>query len=102
MTMHQEPDHFIYLDNNATTATETAVLAAMLPWFDLRYGNPSSPHQFGHSVRAEVDAARQSIATLLGAERDEEVLFTSGGSESNNTAILSALEVKIDQLVEKK
>jgi cysteine desulfurase len=84
----------IYLDNNATTRVDPAVVAAMLPFFTEHYGNPSSMHEFGSSVGEAVKAARRGVQELLGAEFDHEVVFTSGGTESNTTAILSALETQ--------
>ena len=81
----------VYVDNNATTRVAPEVLEAMLPFLTDYYGNPSSIHTFGGQVREHVDAARQQVASLLGA-RPEEVIFTSCGTESDNAAILSALE----------
>lgn len=83
----------IYLDNNATTAVAPEVLAAMLPYLDELYGNPSSMHSFGGHVGEAVDTARERMAALLGADRDE-IIFTSCGSESDNTAIWSALQTQ--------
>ncbi|QHO77967.1 cysteine desulfurase NifS [Bradyrhizobium sp. CCBAU 051011] len=81
----------IYLDNNATTRTDPCVLQAMLPFFTERFGNASSSHVFGSEVAGAVGKARRSLQDLLGAAHDHEIVFTSGGTESNNTAILSAL-----------
>ncbi len=81
----------IYLDNNATTRTDPSVLQAMLPFFTERFGNASSSHVFGSEVAGAVGKARRSLQGLLGAAHDQEIVFTSGGTESNNTAILSAL-----------
>jgi cysteine desulfurase len=83
----------VYLDNNATTMVAPEVLAAMLPYFSERYGNPSSMHSFGGQVGLDLKTARASIAQNLGC-RPEELLFTSCGSEGDNTAILSALAVR--------
>ncbi|WP_291447421.1 cysteine desulfurase NifS [Desulfovibrio sp.] len=83
----------IYLDNNATTAVAPEVLAAMLPYLGELYGNPSSMHSFGGQVGEAVDTARERIAALLGAAPDE-IIFTSCGSESDNTAIWSALQTQ--------
>ncbi|MDZ5649900.1 cysteine desulfurase NifS [Nitrospirillum sp. BR 11828] len=82
----------VYLDNNATTATDAEVVAAMLPWFTERYGNASSSHAFGATAAEGVRLARRQVQSLLGAAHDHEVVFTSGGTESNTTAILSALD----------
>lgn len=80
----------IYMDNNATTSVAPEVLESMLPYFKDLYGNASSMHTFGGQVGSALVTAREQIATLLGAHPDE-ILFTSCGSESDNTAILSAL-----------
>jgi len=82
----------IYLDNNATTRTDPAVVAAMLPFFSDQFGNASSSHAFGSEVAGAVKQARRSLQALLGAAFDHEIVFTSGGTESDNTAILSALD----------
>ena len=79
-------DDFIYLDYNATTPVDPRVGQAMEPFLLGFYGNPSSAHRLGREARAAVDHARSQVATCLGCT-PEEVLFTSGGSESNNTAI---------------
>lgn len=81
-----------YLDNNATTAVAPEVLDAMLPFLNERYGNPSSMHSFGGLVGREIVSARESVARLLGADPSE-IVFTSCGTESDSTAIHSALEV---------
>jgi len=74
----------IYLDNAASTAVHPEVVKAMLPYFDVQYGNPSSIHQFGRKAKNAIQKARKQVAALIGAEPDE-ILFTSGGTESNNT-----------------
>jgi cysteine desulfurase len=76
----------IYLDHNASTPVHPEVLAAMLPYFGEVYGNPSSIHGFGRQARDAVEAARETIARFLGVT-SEELLFTSGGTESDNLAI---------------
>ncbi len=82
----------IYLDHNATTAVDPAVLDAMLPYFSADFGNASSIHTFGQRARAAVEAAREQVAALLNA-RPQEIVFTSGGTESDNHAIFGvALE----------
>jgi len=73
----------IYLDNNATTALDERVLEAMLPYMGQVTGNPSSVHRFGRLQRDAIEQARESVALLAGA-RAEQVIFTSGGTESNN------------------
>ena len=80
----------VYLDNNATTQVSAEVLAAMMPYFGRLYGNPSSMHTFGGQVGIKVREAREQVAALLGASPDE-IIFTSCGTESDNTAIRSAL-----------
>jgi cysteine desulfurase len=82
----------IYLDNNATTPCDPEVVAAMLPFFTQFFGNASSTHEFGVEVAPALRDARKKVQALLGADFDHEVIFTSGGTESNATAILSALE----------
>jgi len=82
----------IYLDNNATTRTDPAVVAAMLPYFTEQFGNASSSHAFGSEVAGAVRQARKQVQALIGAAHDHEIIFTSGGTESDNTAILSALD----------
>lgn len=81
----------IYLDNNATTQTAPEVLQAMTPYLTEFYGNPSSMHTFGGLVRKKIEEAREQIAALINAE-PEEILFTSCGTESDNTALMSAVE----------
>jgi cysteine desulfurase len=76
----------IYLDHNASTPVHPEVLAAMLPYFGELYGNPSSIHGFGRQARDAVEAARETITRFLGVT-SEELLFTSGGTESDNLAI---------------
>ena len=84
----------IYLDNNATTRADPAVVAAMLPYFSEQFGNASSAHAFGSEVAGAVKQARKSLQALLGAAFDHEIVFTSGGTESDNAAILSALDTQ--------
>ncbi len=79
----------VYLDHNATTPPDPAVLAAMLPWLESQYGNPSSRHEYGRAARRAVDEARQQVAAALGAHPTE-VVFTSGGSEANNLFLKGA------------
>lgn len=76
----------IYMDNAATTPTDHRVIEAMLPCFGEVYGNPSSLHAFGQEAQAAVEGARKRIASFLGAEAAE-IVFTSGGTESDNLAI---------------
>lgn len=83
----------IYFDNNATTKVSPEVLEAMMPFFSDLYGNPSSLHTFGGQVAKYIDTARQQVADLLGASRPSEIIFTSCGTEGNNTAIRSALKI---------
>jgi len=80
----------IYLDNNATTKVDEEVLAAMLPYLTMYYGNPSSMHTFGGQVKQAIATAREQVASLLGAEASE-IVFTSCGTEGNNAAIRAAL-----------
>jgi cysteine desulfurase len=80
----------IYLDNNATTAVDGAVVEAMLPYFGVEFGNASSVHTFGQKARAAVETAREQVASLIGA-RAQEVVFTSGGTEADNHAIFGVV-----------
>jgi cysteine desulfurase len=84
----------VYLDNNATTRVDPEVVAAMLPFFTEQFGNASSMHAFGSDVGAALKTARKQVQALIGAEFDHEIIFTSGGTESDNSAILSALETQ--------
>ena len=83
-----------YLDNNATTRIDPAVLDAMLPYLDEFYGNPSSIHQVGAQVGKALKVAREQVQTLIGAKYSSEVVFTSSATEATATAILSALEAQ--------
>jgi len=83
----------VYMDNNATTQVAPEVLEAMLPYFHDLYGNPSSAHTFGGQVGRKIREARERVAELLGALPDE-IIFTSCGSESDNTAIMSTLRTE--------
>jgi cysteine desulfurase len=76
----------VYLDHNASTPVHPEVLEAMLPYFSERYGNPSSIHGFGRDAREGLDGARERVAYFLGVGK-EEIVFTSGGTESDNMAI---------------
>jgi cysteine desulfurase len=80
----------IYLDHNATTAVDPAVLDAMLPYFSNDFGNASSIHTFGQQARAAVETAREQVASLLNA-RPQEIVFSSGGTESDNHAIFGVV-----------
>ena len=80
----------IYFDNNATTRVAPEVRDAMLPFLDEFYANPSSIHRFGGQLAACVEEARERMAALLGAEQPSEILFTSCGTESDSSALLSA------------
>ena len=80
----------VYFDYNATTPVAPEVLAAMLPYFSEEYGNASSIHTFGQRGRGAVEQARESVAALLGA-RPAEIMFSSGGTESNNHAIFGVV-----------
>ena len=84
----------IYLDNNATTRVDPAVVEAMLPFFTEHFGNASSIHAFGSQVGKALKTAREQVQALLGAEHDSEIIFTSCGTESDSTAILSALKAQ--------
>ena len=81
----------IYLDNNATTRVADEVKEGMLPYLSEYYGNPSSMHTFGGQVHRRIEIAREQAAKLINAD-PEEIIFTSCGTESDNTAIMSSLE----------
>jgi cysteine desulfurase len=81
----------VYFDHNATTPVDREVLEAMLPYFSTEYGNASSIHSFGQGSRAAVERARSAVAALLGA-KPSEIVFTSGGTESDNLAIFGVVE----------
>jgi cysteine desulfurase len=82
---------YIYLDNNATTKIDERVFAAMRPYLTNHFAHPSSPHLLGTKVREKIEQARDSVAVLLGTSHPDEIVFTSGGTESINTAIKGVL-----------
>ena len=82
----------VYLDNNATTRIAPEVLDAMLPFLTEKFGNPSSFHSFGCDLMEDIEDAREKVAALLGASA-EEIVFTSGGTESDNMALTSAITI---------
>jgi selenocysteine lyase/cysteine desulfurase len=84
----------ICLDNNATTRVDAAVVEAMLPFFTEYFGNASSIHAFGSDVGKALKKAHAQVQALLGAEHDSEIIFTSYGTESDSTAILSSLKAQ--------
>jgi cysteine desulfurase len=84
----------IYLDYNATTPVDPAVVATMLPYLRDHFGNPSSVHAIGRTAHEAVESARRQVADLLGAECDE-IVFTGGGSEANNQAIKGCVFAKL-------
>lgn len=84
----------IYFDNNATTQPAPEVITAMLPYLTERWGNPSSLYPFGNQLGQALDQARSAVATLIGARRPSEILFTSGGTESNTLAIQGLLRAR--------
>jgi len=87
---YNRPVGLIYLDNNATTRVCDAAIAAMAPYWREQYGNPSSLHRAGQTARAAIETARAQVAGLIGA-RPREVVFTGGGTEADNLAILGTL-----------
>jgi cysteine desulfurase len=84
-------DDIIYLDNNATTQLDPAVIEELLPFLTKYYGNPSGGYSFAATARKAIDLARERLAALLGCEPPD-IVFTSGGTESNTAAINSALQ----------
>ncbi|HYR59330.1 MAG TPA: cysteine desulfurase NifS [Chthoniobacteraceae bacterium] len=91
-----KPHDLIYLDNNATTKVDPAVVEEMMPFFTELYGNPSSAYRFGKQVGHALAKAREQVAALLGCEPGE-IVFTSCGTESTNAAINSALLMDRDR-----
>ncbi|MBQ8706517.1 MAG: cysteine desulfurase NifS [Succinivibrionaceae bacterium] len=87
----------VYLDNNATTRVAPEALEEMMPFLTDVYGNPSSMHDFGTPVSESLALARSRVAGLLGAEKDSEIIFTSCATESDNTAIFSAVQAYPDR-----
>jgi len=81
----------IYLDNNATTRIDPEALDKMMPFLSEKYGNPSSMHEFGGRIKRDIDKARSQVANILNASPNE-IIFTSCGTESDNTAIMAVLE----------
>ncbi len=94
--MNTTSQSVIYLDNNATTQVDPAVFEAMVPWLRDEYGNPSSVYSLGKRAAAAIDHARGQVAALIGST-PEEIIFTSCGSESINSAILSAASLDPDK-----
>src|SRR5258706_15292302 len=86
----------IYLDHAATTPVREEVFEAMKPFYGPRFGNPSSTHRWGREARVALDEARERVGRCLGASPDE-ICFTSGGTESDNLAILGAWRARKDQ-----
>ncbi len=85
----------IYLDNNATTQIAPEAIESMLPYLSKFYGNPSSSHEFGRELRPILESAREAIAKMLGAAETNQIAFTSGGTESDNWALLGSLEANL-------
>jgi cysteine desulfurase len=86
----------VYMDHAATTPVRAEVLEAMQPFFGTRFGNPSSTHRWGREARAALDEARERVAHCLGANSDE-ICFTSGGTESDNLAVIGAWRARRDE-----
>ncbi|MFC2077047.1 cysteine desulfurase family protein, partial [candidate division KSB1 bacterium] len=83
----------VYLDHNATTPLHPCAREAMLPCLEEVFGNPSSSHSWGQQARAALESARADLAALIGAQRDE-IIFTSGGTESINLALAGVMAAK--------
>lgn len=81
----------VYVDNNATSMVAPEVFKAMQPFLTEEYGNPSSMHTFGGKIHRHIEAARESVAGLIGANEPSEIIFTGCGTESDNAAIIGAL-----------
>ena len=84
-------DGYTYLDHAATTPMRADAVAAMLPFFTEQFANPSGSHRFARQIRKAIDEARDDVADVLGC-RPGEVIFTSGGTEADNTAIFGTLD----------
>ncbi|TET37942.1 MAG: aminotransferase class V-fold PLP-dependent enzyme [Planctomycetota bacterium] len=82
----------VYLDNSATTRLKGEVLDAMMPYFSGKFGNPSSLHTAGQDARKAIESTREKVVGFIGASSNREVIFTSGGTESDNIAIKASLE----------
>src|SRR6478735_7219292 len=82
--------HRIYFDNAATTPLDPEVLEAMMPYLTEKFGNPSSIYSYGRETKMAIEASRKSVAKILGC-KPAEIFFTSGGTESSNTAILASV-----------
>jgi cysteine desulfurase len=95
--MPERPARDIYMDNNATTAVAPEVVEVMLPLLTEHYGNPSSMHGFGARAGEAVAAAREQVCAFIGAELPSEIVFTGGGSESDNLAIVGTLHANPDK-----
>jgi cysteine desulfurase len=78
----------IYMDHSATTPVDARVFNAMIPYYTDQYGNPSSVHSLGLKAARAVESSREKVAALIGA-RPEEIIFTSGGTEADNQAIIT-------------
>jgi cysteine desulfurase len=91
--MNTEPDPFIYLDHNATTPIAPEAVEAMMPILDKEFGNPSSPYTLGIRARERLEKSRDQMAQLLGCAHHE-VIFTSGGTESNNAVLKGIIDLK--------
>lgn len=92
----------VYLDHNATTPTHPDVVEAMLPYYRDLFGNASSVHQFGRTAKKAIEEARANLARFVGAKNPDEIVFTSGGTESDNLAIngvVHALKDKGDHII---
>ncbi|MBW1997761.1 MAG: cysteine desulfurase [Deltaproteobacteria bacterium] len=84
---------YIYLDHNATTPLESRVVEAMVPFMEREYGNPSSPYPLGVVAKESLEKFRAEVASLIGCQA-KEIIFTSGGSESNNTVLKGMVDVR--------
>jgi cysteine desulfurase len=91
-TTPEATTHWAYLDNNATTRTDPDVVRAMLPFFTQSFGNPSSSHDFGSVAAGAIAEARRQVQALLGGGHADEIVFTAGATEANNTALRQALQ----------
>ena len=91
--METRKKDFIYLDHNATTPVDPAAFKAMIPFMQEEFGNPSSQYYHGTKAKEELELARNEVALLLGC-KSHEIIFTSGGSESNNAVLKGIIDFR--------
>src|SRR3989339_641515 len=95
--MHKEEKMVTYLDNNATTPVDPAVVKSMIPYFENIFYNPSSAYKEARISKQAIDEARSVVKQMLNAQYDTEIIFTGSATESNNFAIHGVLEASLDR-----